>query len=463
MKRTLTRRIAGTTFGLALTAAVVGAAVLPWPDITAAGVGNTTEAPHTIVTPVPGEALLACDGPILALGRDASDAQGLMAVTDPAIAALNARSEAPDTDGRTTIDGVGEATTIVQLPDGTDPIAVSGAGSALLNEPDITGFAASACRAPTPEAWLVGATVATGITDIVVVANPSEVAATVSLEVFGVDGRTRPPGGEFALPAGAARAIPVASISGAEQSPVVRVIASGAPVRASLQSSRVMTLDPVGVDVQAAAAPATSAVIPRLTITESAAESPDEPTALRLLSIEGVDAVADVTVVSESSGGVAFSATLELAADQPLSVDLADLAAGSYTVRVDAESPIVAAVRNVAGADYGWSVAAPELDETSLVTLPDAPEGQFQVAIANTGDEPVTVVVDRLDRDVSTRTLDIGVGRSASFRAFSEGTYRIDVSDGTVAASASHVVDGAIASFPVQPDPAEPEPVTVFH
>src|SRR5690606_18329237 len=82
--------------------------------------------------------------------------------------------------------------------------------------------------------------------DVIVLSNPGAVAATVALDVYGETRRAS----TVVVPPMTQLGVPLASVAAGERSPVVQVSSSGAPVRASLQSALVRTLDAVGIDVQ---------------------------------------------------------------------------------------------------------------------------------------------------------------------------------------------------------------------
>ncbi|WP_221585405.1 DUF5719 family protein [Microbacterium sp. G2-8] len=460
MNRRTTRAIAGGLLGLAIVGFAVGAAVVPWSTLTASGVaGSDAQAPRVEVTPAPAEAVLACDGPLLALGRDASDAQGLSNAADLAMTMRNSRDEEPEAEAALELPGVASSLEVSQLPDGDEIISVAAAGSATVDAPDMHGYAASACRAPAPETWIVGATVATGVTDLLVVANPSDVPSTVSLEVYGVEGRTVPPNGLVALPAHTQRAIPVASVAGGEQSPVIRVTAEGAPVRTTLQSSRIDTLEPIGIDLQAGVLPSNRHVIPRVRITEAAVES-EEPTELRVLGTNGQEGTVDVRVIDEGTGEEAFSTTAELASDEPVSISLDDLDAGSYAVRLSGDVPSVAALRQVAASDYAWVTPSERLDGSSLVAVPESRFDEFALTFAALGGDAASVSIEPVG-DGDAQTLDVAAGGSASVNVPAEATYRIVVESGSVAGAAGTWANDAVGAFPIDPDPSAPEGITV--
>ncbi|WP_448887346.1 DUF5719 family protein, partial [Enterobacter hormaechei] len=108
---------------------------------------------------------------------------------------------------------------------------------------------ASACRPPLAESWLVAGASTTGANDLVVLANPGDVAATVQLSVYGANGVSTPPSGAgLVVPARGQRVVPLAGLLLGEASPVVRIVATGAPVQAYLQASLTRTLLPGGSD-----------------------------------------------------------------------------------------------------------------------------------------------------------------------------------------------------------------------
>src|SRR3546814_6297364 len=68
------------------------------------------------------------------------------------------------------------------------PAVFAAAGSSSVEAADLRGFAASACRPPLLESWLVGGATTTGSGDLVVLSNPGTVAATVQITVYGASG-----------------------------------------------------------------------------------------------------------------------------------------------------------------------------------------------------------------------------------------------------------------------------------
>ena len=112
----------------------------------------------------------------------------------------------------------------------------------------------------------------TGAADLIVLSNPGEVAATVTLTVYGAGGAEVPPGGgDIVVRPGAQRIIPLAGLALGEEIPVVHVQATGAPVAASLQSRITRVLEPGGVDQAGALGElATRQTVVGVTVTEGA-------------------------------------------------------------------------------------------------------------------------------------------------------------------------------------------------
>jgi len=460
MRRRTMRIAAGSAVGLVLAACAVGASFASWPTVSATG-AETAAAPRLDVTPAAGRTVLACDGPLLALGRDAADASRLDAAADMATTAGAASGESPALEADLELPGVGTTASVTQDADDGAPVSVAAAASASLEQSDLRGYAASSCRPGSPESWIAGAAVRTGTTDVLVVANPSDVTATVTLSVYGVDGRMTPAGAEIAVPAREQRAVPVASLAGGEETPVIRVVAEGAPVRSTLQSSSTRTLDPYGVDLQPGVSPTREAVVSHVHVTQRAAAAGEDPTQVRLLGTSGEAGTVEIDVVEEDSGESVFTTTAEFEADVPVSVGFDGLEAGNYAVRMSSPTPFVSAVRQAASDDYAWFAPGEPLTGESLVAAPASPIGSVALSFAALGDEGASVEVTPLSGG-DARTVELAAGRADTISVPAEQTYRVSVVSGAVSGMASVGVDGSIGGFPIDPDPAAPEPVTII-
>ncbi len=236
---TSARVVAGTAVATAAVVGTVAGIAAPWPAYTA-------EPVRVQATPAPSDTVLACDGPLLALGRSADAANSLSAaaaqqvVSGPADASASTSSLTGATDGA---DGAAEALRAAPRDGTQTPLAAAGSATAVSD--DLTGFAASACRVSARGVVAGGRRVDDGIERPRRAGQPGTVPATVQLSVYGAQGVLNPPGGSnLVVPPGERRVVPLAGLLLGEESPVVRVVASGAPVHASLQTSLTRVLLP---------------------------------------------------------------------------------------------------------------------------------------------------------------------------------------------------------------------------
>ncbi len=443
------RLITGAVIAAAVVAGAVAVALAPWPGV--------TRTPAVITAAPPAAASLAtCDGPILGAGRDSAAASTLTDAASLALVSAASDGSVPSAASLTAVDvtgGVGPTAFSAEPVDGvrTD---VAGAGSAQLSDADLRGFAASACTRAAMQSWLVGGSGATGAADLVVIANPGDVAARVEITVYGAEGATTPAAGAgLTIAARSQRIIPLAALALGEASPVLQVDASEAPVRASLQTSITRVLVPGGVDqVGTTAVPDTTLTLPGVVVAQPPGDAgaSDVPAILRMLAPGGA---ARATVeIWGPSGPVGDAQTVDLTADVPLELDLTGLPVGTYTVRVDADAPLTAAAWSATGfgegADFAWFTAADELTAPGLVAIAAGPTPTVTLAASAAADQIVQVVADAgagLAREVT-----VPAGRSVSVDVDPGAVYRIEPSAEGLHAAVAYAGAGQIAGYPVQ-------------
>jgi hypothetical protein len=455
---TSARLLVGTLVSIVAVIAVVTAVSVSWPTL--------SRQPLSIsALPAPAASVVVCDGGLLSIGRDAADAGALGLVTSQSVTS-GVGDEAPAPDEQhlempQVTDGVGPSAFTAQ-PQGRDRVDVAAAGSATVAADDLSGFAASACRPPLLESWLVGGSGSTGAADLVVLSNPGTVPATVQLTVFGATGAQSPPGGaDLIVAPGSQRVVPLAGVALDESSPVVRVSAVGAPVHASLQTSITRTLTPGGVDqVGAIPQPDQTQTITGVTVTAApgADGASDAATVLRMLS-PTADATVTVTVTADGRDDPALDAQeLALVAGQPAELALPGLAAGSYTIQVDADAPVVAAVWQATGFaegdDFAWYTPSPDVTEPSLFAVPSGPPATLTVV--NPADEATTVTLTGANGG-DTEEITVPAHGTASVGLSSRTVYRLEPV-APIRAALSLTGDGALAGVPVwSADAAAPE------
>ncbi|MDF2507859.1 MAG: hypothetical protein K0Q52_1718 [Microbacterium sp.] len=452
-------KVVATGARLATGAAVIGACVVgivaavhaPWPVI-------RHGAAHVEVTPLPGDSVLVCNGDLRALGRDASDPLALSSAGSPTLTADGTSGE-PSSTALAVQDlaGADEVRVLTGAVEGRSAPLIAGAESIALRTDDLAGYAAAPCGVPRLNSWLVGGSTATGTEDIVILTNAAEVPSTVTLTVYGEARSAR----TVVVPARTQTALPLTAIAAGDTAPVVRVDATGAPVRAVLQSSFTQVLDPAGMDLQDAVPGAQQQL--SLTGVEVFASDgdDDEMAVLRLLS-PGADARVQVRIVPEGSDSAADEFAVPLEPDLPAQVSLGGLEPGRYTVEVDSDAPVVAALRQQDGfgrdSDFAWVTPAPEIDGEVVFAVPSGPSGRLQ--LANSSDEDATVTIEPIDGGPSHDIL-VAAGATAGIDVETSTTYRMRAT-GAVRAAVALSAPGELAVLPVQASAGVEKAITVY-
>jgi len=460
---TSARLLAGTLVAVAFVVAVVTAVSVPWPTMARQPVA-------VAATPAPSASVLVCTGGLLALGRETEDVSRIVtAAAQTVTSGVTAGAPAPSTLPLTppTPDGTDPAVSVIAEPVDGAHADLAASGSSTVSADDLRGFAASACRPALMESWLVGGSATTGAADVVLLANPGTVPATVQLTVYGASGPEVPAGGsDLVVAPGEQLVVPLAGLLLGEESPVIRVTAAGAPVQAALQASITRTLLPGGVDqVGAIAVSDPVQTVPGVTVTQNpgAEGASDAATVVRILAANA-DTTATVTAApigasQQSSAPI----TVPLAAGVPTEVELGGLAVGQYTIEVSAGAPVLAAVWQTTGfgegSDFAWYTSAPPVEAPSLFATPPGPVPVL--TLANPTGEPLTVAVDAVDGSFTT-DVTVAPGSSANVRLTARTVYLLDAGGGGIRAGVSQSGDGALAGFPVWSSDAAAQQITVY-
>ncbi|NYF11515.1 hypothetical protein HDC94_002671 [Leifsonia sp. AK011] len=457
-------RVATGAVGIAVAAVVVtSAALLPLPTVTAV-------APSEVVVPVPTAQQLVCPGSVLRLSDDTGQgATQASAVGTPELRSDSSSGDVvqdPFVESDAGTGGTEAAPQIISTPpDPADPsqrILISGAQAQTVGAGDFVGLAMGNCTAASADAWLVGGATIVGRTTLLTLSNPTEVPATVDLELFGESGPITAPGTSgIVVPASGQRVLSLAGFAPEVESPVVHVTSVGGQVVAELQETIVRGLRPGGVDVFGASTPPSlDTVIPGLTI-EGAADIEttlgigpgfeDLQTVLRVFVPGDVEAQSTVRVTPEDGVGTGTSFDFTFDAGRVVDVPIPELADGRYTVRVESQVPLLAAARASAAAgqrtDLAWFAASPELTGPTQVTI--APGPAPVVHIANTGAEQVTVTLTNASGD--DISVDVPPGTSVHRKVTPGATYLLEGFTGRIHAAVTGLADGAVAHYTVAP------------
>lgn len=443
------RLVVGAVVAVACVAGVTATVAFEWPGI-------ETLPAQVSVQPTAADTTLVCTGVFRAIGRDVNNAQQMSSAGD---SSLTVDSNGPRIDSELAVPDLVDATTAPQRfvgsaeQGGASLIAAS--ESISLAATDLSGLAASTCREPSTESWLLGGTVETGTSDLIILSNPGDVTATATLTVFGTEQTST----ETLVPAGTQLAVPLSSIAAGLQQPVVRVTAAGAPVRAVLQSSLIRTLDPSGIDVQ------DTAGVPRADLTFAGvqvvtAETDSPVTALRLMATE---TATEASITVRAGDEIVQTTSVPLDAAMPAEVNLEGLAVGIYSVSVEAESPIVGAVWQTtglaAGTDFAWMTSAPTVEGELLAAVPAGPNPKLH--LVNSGDAEGTVALAPTDGSAGD-VVTVPAGGSVVVDVSAETTYSLTL-DGSDLHAAVVLADvNQLAGWPLWPAASARDTITVY-
>jgi hypothetical protein len=406
-----------------------------------------------VVTPTATAQQAVCPGGLLRLGSTT----GLNATSASALGAPEVTSGSPTggvraSDFAVSDAGTGHSSAAPRLlskaaaASGSAPALLSGAQSEQLATPEFTGLAAAACTAASGETWLVGGSTSVGRTTLLLLANPTDVTATVSVQVYGEVGKVTAPGMDGILVSpDSQRVLSIAGFAPNVVSPVVHVTSTGGQVAATLEQTTVRGLTPGGVDfVGGASRPTTSTVIPGVVISSSSALQADLgqtgyddlQTTLRLFLPGTGSTEATVSVLAEDGSATGKPTTAKLSGGQVTDLQLDSLSDGNYTVVVTSKLPLLASVRvSAAGSgsdassgsgsgsgtgsstDFAWTTAAPELSSSALVSV--APGMNPLLHLENPTSTAETVRVAGLGAVSQTITV---AARSATSVTVSPGT-----------------------------------------
>ncbi|MDQ1563216.1 MAG: hypothetical protein QOI14_167 [Actinomycetota bacterium] len=481
-------RVITGIFMVAVVAVVLAAAsMVPLPSVPASSA--VRGAPSTVVTPIPTAEQLVCPGGLLRLasasGKGATKASSLgVAATDAGASSGSVTSSAFSTSDAGT-GGSAAAPQLLSSPPiaagSKIPTIVAGAQSESISTDEFAGLASAACSAPSADVWLSGGATSVGRTTLLMLANPSDVLATVSIHIFGENGAVTAPGtdGIIVAPRGQ-RVLSLAGFAPGLVSPVVHVQSAGGQVVATLEQSTVRGIQPGGMDfVGSSANLERTTVIPGVAVTGTSAvqgqlgESgfEDLQTTLRVYLPGVKSAQVSVSVVSETGTLAGKAITAEVNAGKVTDLPIDSLPDGSYTIIVRAPVPVLASVRvSTAGSaadanrtDFAWLTSAPLLTTTALVTIATGMTPSIHFDNPTRKNETVTLTpVGAADAAGSGEvTVTVPAGAAVTSPVVAGATYSLGGYTGLYAA-VSGVTDGGVTGYVVSPAEQGSTPIRVY-
>ncbi|MGV8913438.1 MAG: DUF5719 family protein [Rhodoglobus sp.] len=472
-------RVVVGVLGVGIAAGVVlGATFLELPSV-------NSVPPSAVVVPVPTAQQLTCPGPLLRLSDDSGAAASSVYTLGDSVTRFSSTSGAVEQTRISDSDAeVGEAIAaplvLSAAPDEDAPrtlIRLSGAQSQTVSVGDYVGFASASCRTVGGDSWLAGGATTTGRTTLISLTNPTEVASTVTLDIFDEQGIVSAAGtAGIVVPPNGQRVLSLAGFAPGVTSPVVHVRSTGGQITAELQQSIVRGLDPGGVEIVGPTQPPSkSVVIPGIVVTSleavqalrgSSTQTDDLIAAVRVL-VPGEDAATiSATLTPADAGRDSIRFTLDLSAGVVTDIPIEELETGAYSLHIESDVPIVASARTTAAVlaagtvtatDFAWFAASPLLDEDTQFTVAAGLDAVLNVVNSGT-----------VSADV---TLTSAAGVVEEFTIEPESTLRAPVSNGTtytlglsgpVQASVTQAQNGFISSYVIDPQAPGSSPLAVF-
>lgn len=316
------------------------------------------------------------------------------------------------------------------------------------------GLSASNCVTGTNSAWLVAGDNSVGREALLVLANPTAVDATVSLQLFGTSGLIQGSGlSGISAPAGKVTVLPLAAFAPKTETFAVLVSSRGAALGIWLQQKTIRGLTAGGLDlVGVSAEPSKQVSIPGVflrnvaELQQLAAKDLDFTDTKPILRVTAPgDRAANFTAQIQGADGTSFGNVLQgtVPAGSTRDFTLEDLTNGNYAVTLSADVLVVAAVRfgRLSGKipDFAWvqSVPANKLD-AGFTALPGATS---KLSLVNANGKSVTVTLDGKNFVIAANS-NLVVALSASRH------YSI-TSSGEVSASQVVDVSGGVSVIPI--------------
>lgn len=485
--------------------AVVVAAVVAGGSLFVSLPSWSVAAPVVDVTPQPAQELLVCPGPILRLaddtGQNASDATP---IDSPALTFYSDSGTVTTRPlGASDVAGSGGTDrapriAVVDPVEGAAPLVGGVQTDTIVHSvATIQGLATASCTQPSLRSWIVAGSTELGRTSLLTLVNPTSVAATVDLSLYGALGPLDAPGTKgIVVPPDSQRVIPVNGLALEQAAPVIGITSSGGNVVAYLQESIVRTLTPGGMDLSGSQAPSEQLVIPGVRVAgekalqplnETPADLADTQPTLRLFAPGAATTTATVALIPKGKTlADALAAPDAPAADTPTDSDsstatpaeptprsfqvritegavaevpIAGVAPGEYTVVVTADVPLVGALRasstGSSGTDFAWFQPADALGARAVAVAPAVPSPVLYVANPLDAEAQVTVTAGP-----NVLQLTIPAGGTGSLSLNANAQYVIEGRPGLRAAFTTGA-SGFIAQSIVQPPAPLATPVRV--
>lgn len=272
---------------------------------------------------------------------------------------------------------------------------------------DLRGLTAVACPPSATTSWLVGGTTLVGSSALLTLRNVGATPATVTVRAWDAIGEVPVSGTGTVVPPGqeVTQALE-ASVPDAERL-AIQVTATGGQVSPTVQTSQLTGLTPAGTSVIGPTTmPALVQLLPGVVLTTTTVDEAD-PSLVRIVN-PGENATT-VTLDLLGEDGVTRltdDAGLVIEAGAVADVSLAGAPAGTFTVRVTADDPVVAGAMLVRrGEPAPEDPDVPVLDRTWLSAVPGAVSSAVTIPGLGSLAERAVLVIGNDESDAATVTV----------------------------------------------------------
>jgi GT2 family glycosyltransferase len=287
--------------------------------------------------------------------------------------------------------------------DGEDDLLPRGLTSSVSREGDERGLALAACPVTAPSTWVVLGGTAVGERPSLLLSNPGETGAVVDVRVGGESGPVATPASTGLLVApGEQVEVALDALAPDLAAVLARVDARSGTVAVTGRDSGLAGLVPQGGDSQTGqTAPSTALVLPAVRVPSTLGDARllvgsvgEQPAVVRLsavpVTVDGVDPgdEGDAAVPAELDlGGLG---TVVAPGGGVTSVDLSDLPDGTYSLRLEADVPIVASASwsRQRGGEPAEGLTGVPVDRTWVQGLPAGSPWTTPVRLDLTGLRP---------------------------------------------------------------------------
>jgi len=335
----------------------------------------------------------------------------------------------------------------------------------LVDNKNIRGLLAAPCLRAQSEFWLVGGSTMTGRESLLILNNPTQVDATVDLEIFTENGSSHSAGlSGIAVAAHKTTVIPLASFVLRSQSIVVHASSRGGSITAVIQQKALRGIRASGADyVSPAPLANTFNVLPGILVRGSKDASKFRKTSdqysdvqqlLRVFVPGTVDANVTLQVLGSDRQTFGTVLSVQASAGKVTDFEIKGLKDGDYYAYLDSDVAVQSSIRLVRArastdryVDFAWVNSAEGFQTPRYIAVPKA--GISKLSIVNPSNKATTVSI-KIGSATVKRT--IGAGSAAVIRASPGMSIGIYPSDKAIYANLVIDVSGRVAVLPVLDD-----------